>query len=353
MTCALMCDNNFLTFGEIEVTSPASLNPDFPLERLYDNIRTRLFEFPSVFTFDSSNNVIETSVGNFTISEGSYSPSDLITELSSGNGVYWDSISYDSNTYKFSLNVQAGVTVLESSSAWLHFNFGAGDISSNKTGFAVRFFPETFIEIDLKIKTPIGLVSMISDTREAIGIQPNSLIKLEGKEIGSAYEWSEVLQYDKDLIFKVLKDRSARYLKLSISSDPDEIIPRIGMLYIGEARSLPDDRNFGNGFSINEIDLTETDETESNQYFFETRPLKREISNVQVSTANKEVLSFMREAYRNSRVYNPFFFFLDPDSLVHTDAREAAGFFRFNQPFTAVHVIKDYHDIQLRMEEVL
>lgn len=363
MSChAFIADNNYLTSGDVIKTIKGDDNPNFSRDFIEDNRRSRLFEFPSIFTFDSSNNTIETSLGNFNIPVGSYTIQEINDLLATQDGILWNVFLYieqnffGDDTFAFGAQALAGEFIFDTSSAFQAMKMNpSGDIDDTGfTGEAVRFFPDTYIDFDLIVESEVNLVAIIADIRESIDIQPNAIITLEGHIYGSyeSPDWVEVLEYDRSLIFKRI-DQEARYVRLRIKEDPSMRLPKIGMLYIGDALNLPDDRNFGNGFEIAIADLTQDSQTEDNQYFFNERPIKRTFSNVSVTIANKEVSRFLKDWYFNNKLTQPFFFFLDPEAKVHEDAREAALFGRFSSPVMVRHVQKEYYDIDARIEEVL
>lgn len=363
MSCsAFIADNNFLKSGQVQKIIKGDDNPNFSREYIEDDRRSRLFEFPSIFTFDSTNNTIETSLGNFNIPVGSYSIQEINDLLETQDGILWNIFMYfeqdffGDDLFAFGAQALVGETILESSSAFEVMRMNpSGDITDiGFTGQPVMFYPDTFIDFDLIVESEINLVAIIADIRERIDIQPNAIITLEGHIYGSfdAPDWVHVLEYDKNLIFKKIEEE-ARYVRLRIKEDPSSVRPKIGMLYIGDTQNLPDERNFANGFEIVHTDLTQDSQTEDNQYFFNERPVKRNFNNVAVATANKNVSAFLKKWYLNNKLTQPFFFFLDPKSVVHEDVREVALFGRFKSPITVRHIQKDFYDIDVRIEEVL
>ena len=318
-----------------------------------DGNRNTLFRFPRVFVFDGSNNTISTSGGDFTITEGSYTTSELNTELSNGDGVYWSSFEYTSGHFE----IDPIETIHRSSSAIDHFNFpGSSDISSDLVGEPIRSYPFTYIDIDLKVIQPIEFIAIIGNIREAIDIDPSSTITLEGNNFGGYGngQWSEVIEYNAETIFKSLvgKGLEARYLRLKIASPASNDRPFIGQLYIGEAQQMPNNRNFGNAFGLDYENLTETRQTESNQYFFNSRPYRRVLSGLGVTTAKKDVSKFIKDTFLNNGVEKPFFLSLDPSSEVHEEAQEVTFFARFQETPSIAHVIQQYYDFDVTIEEV-
>lgn len=326
-------DYNYVRQTNVLLT-PTSEHPNFPIENMRHDFRSKVWRSNGYFLIGASNNKIdfrETSLGpqiTATLASGSYSPDELETEIASK----MTAATLNGRTYTVTLSAATGKWTI-TGQTYLELNWLTGPSTANSvgpsigyavsdqtgdiayTGASVAIHTEESIVIDLGTTEDVDSFVMLWSPLDGVGISANAVVRLQANHLDS---WSappvdEIVLFDEmflTLSHFFVSDQPYRYWRVKIvDSANSNLFVQVGKIILTKATQLQDDPE--RGFSYTLEDQSKRIETEFGNQYVDVLPFRQKLSFNYAALQYADVVT-LEQMYRRNGSKIPITVVLDP-----------------------------------------
>jgi len=356
-------NNNFINSDNIIAST--TFNTSFPSANIYDTRRGIYGSFRGNFIVSSTENKIYINDGSnqtVTLTSAEYTGTTLAahiqTQLNAASSNW--TCTYSATTYKFTIDRSSGTKIVRltqtTDAVWDMIGFTAAiDTAAPYTSDAARIHHYEYLTIDIGINQEIGFVGLVGPINEKLGLSGTADVRIQGNNLNvwTAPPTDVSLSIGGTGAF-AFPDTSHRYWRLVIKDRGNPAGPtalKISYLTISTAVKFAV-TSIANGFTVQYLDNSTVLVSENGTKYFDTRPklwtLGGEIQFV-YSDERRDLEQFFFDA----GISQPFFVSVDPGLLVFENHGEVTKFVRFSDSPALTHIIRDYFNASIAMEEVV
>lgn len=356
--------NNNLIDADATLTSSTFATAQ-PLTNIYDSRRGVYGSPRGNFLVESTNCKLYINDGSnktITLTQAEYTGATLASHIQTqlnASSSNW-TCTYSSSTYKFTIDRSSGTETLRmtqtTDAAWDLIGFtGVTDVSATYTSDEPRIHSSEWIKIDLGASQEVNLVGLVGPVGEGLGLSSSATVKIQGNNIDS---WSsptvnETLELS-DIGAFAYPDATHRYWRILITDRTNTGGPtaiKLGYVSISTAIDLTT-VNIGNGFTTGYIDNSDVFVSDSGAKYFNVKPRPWYLSG-DLQAAFGSQRRELEQFFFDYGITEPFFMSIDPTLGVFDYQHEVTKLVRFSSMPSLSHIIRDYFNVSIDVEEVI
>lgn len=357
MKRAKFCYNNYLVKDGFTFSSE---NASFPANNLVNLRRSRVWKASGSYEITSSNNVVYVASSSFTVPEGTYSWSGLVTAFGTASGGLSLTLGRNGNGL---VTITKGASTTynlsqRSNAIWDTLGFFQEVDVTGTVATAVEraYHTSEWIKVDVGLPQAAIYAALLPVVDEAFSAITNASIRLQGNNID---DWDtppldEAMTITGRGAFVNLDldtGESYRYYRMKIV-DPTNSAFTAAVAFIGDGYQTVN-TNVATGFSRSNVDLSLRAYSESGSLFVDTRPKVLQLQNVGIQFLKEDDLNEMEQLFYDLGAAGPFLLVLDPDLSVSTSEDKMTHYVVLDGSPVFSHVFAGYYNCGFQLREVV
>ncbi len=346
------CFNNFFEDGTISVSSAQNA---YPKENLYSPVKGRKWRSEGIFEITDQNNKVYINGSTFTLTNGSYIASQLITHF---NSVTSQTLSRNSfGRFIITLGASGTLNLSNQTNAiWSTIGFLT---TSDLTGTAFtaderRYNSGEWIQADLGVPQIVEFAALLPATETAFSMS-NGTIKLQGNNVDVWTAPPVDLSFEVSSVGAFLvpsqEVQPCRYWRIFIDDVKNPMVEAC-VAYMGGSLFAVN-TNLSVGFSRTFVDPSIKSYSESQQVYVERRTRYKTVTNCQVQyLKDSDRLNFENLFYELGQG-RPFFVVIDPETQVSSSLKDLTYYCEVDGDPVFQHIISGYHSLQFNLREIV